>query len=190
MSWNHKGYEINVDSGGLFSAVVDEVTVTADSLEGIKHQIENETREVLKKRSLNLKVIAVITQLRDWRHKPEKEEPNKIHGFTLTGVNRTTADLQFAEKPPQGWGLASRHSSLNPVLPDTPANRDTLQDYLNVCEREAKLRAWMEEHRLTSGTFGRIEAARYNEILKRIEERYRKTAAVPKRPAEKKAGAK
>lgn len=162
--FQHKGFEIDIDDNGRFSATVGDMKISAKSLEEVKQGIDKEVAESTKERhKLALKIVGTVGTYRD---------DLEISRGVVTGINRTSRELQI-DPTPKGKEWKS-------VLPDTPENEELLRkiarlrvemDLLNSAATERAIGV----ERLGSRYYGRIDAATYPVVVKAISEQYSKS---------------
>jgi hypothetical protein len=167
MTFTHKSIRIDVRENGYFRALVADAELTSDSLAGIKVKIDAEIA-VTGKRALALPVVGVLTRLGR-----NVEDRKSVGRATLVGVNRTSRDLQFEGVP--------KECELDYALPDTPLNAATVRRWLDIDKEHSDLTLFFNEHRINPSGYGRIDMAKYEEILREVETNYAK--ATDRKPA-------
>jgi len=170
--WTYRGYEVQVAGDGSFYTVVDEERITAESLKLLRDRIDQAHSD--QKRSLGLAVV-VVTEDRN-----NDEVPHGICDGKLRGFSRTSRNL-LVDGIPKGF-TAER------VAPDTPANRQVLQEYVDArkafMDADERVRGII----LTVPGFGRVNGEpQYDELLKQLEEQYQERSMLtPKVKSRKK----
>jgi hypothetical protein len=160
MPWNHKGATINVTSHGTFETKIGDMEITATTLEEVKAQIDKLPKD---KREIRLPVVGRRSKEDSWRNKDAV-----VVRATLTGINRTSRELQF-EGIPQGYELRD-------VLPDNEDNYRFLGIYNKVKQVFDELSDLVLARQLKCEGYGRIDPARYDEILQTLEAKYQESA--------------
>lgn len=162
MSWQHKGYTIQINEKGEFTSQLsdDGLEVKASTLEEVKKLIETEAGK--KRRTLNIRVIGTLTNLNSWDSK-KRDREGEIFRSMVTGVNRTTGKLTFKDVPDK--------YTLDHVLPDKPGAMTLLEAWVAAKKQFDHLDAVLKTHRMDINySYGRIAVAEYDKKLDRVQE--------------------
>jgi len=151
--FTHKGIEIQVESSGKFVGVLEEATVSADSLDAVKLLIDKALTPEAK-RKLSLPVLGLMTKQ---SYFSSDEDGNTVHKAVLTGINRTSKDFLLTGIP--------KDKILRHVVPDTPGCRAVLEAFIAARKQMEKATKQLEELKLSTKGFGRLELANYSEAL-------------------------
>jgi hypothetical protein len=151
--FKHKGFNININTSGLFTATVNDVEVSEPTLQAAQAAIDRLTKGT--KETVALAICGIMSC------GPNGRKVQSVQSGTLIGLNRTTRDLQFTETPKDGdWSH---------ILPDSPGNHKLLQDYINAQEVLTTLRGEVEKRRIGIKGYGRINPAEYATILAELK---------------------
>ncbi len=160
MSWEHKGYKIDITDRGTFTAKVGEVDVMGYTLAEAKEKLEKEAVSAAK-RKLNLPVVGILTTRVN-----NGGTASKVFRSKLQGVNRTTREWQVDNTPAD--------ATVTDLLPDTEANLALLETYLEAKAHALSITNSIRVKSLAVGRgYGRIEVGDYEPILQAIEARYK-----------------
>src|SRR5579863_5647751 len=158
--FNYNGYEININNGGRFVTRIGDMELYAESLAGLKEQIDKEVKAAKTFRKLDLPVIGM--------------HDNALYIGKLTGIHRNTGDLQTDPKLPKGTGRYDSQPYLKSVLVDTPENRALITDinitqqHLDKLLREYRMLEFVRRGFVRQG-YGRVDAREYEARLTAIE---------------------
>jgi hypothetical protein len=160
--FTHKKVDIRVDGAGRFLANIADAELFADTLAAIKAKIDAEL-SATPKRTINLPVVGVVT-------KPGRDVSDKqtVGRATITGVNRTTRELQLDGLP--------KGCEMGYMLPDTPANVAIVERWLEVLAEHGRLYGMFKDRRIKPTGYGRIDITEYDAIVDEVLANYAKAA--------------
>ncbi len=159
----YKGVEINVDSYGIFSAQIGkdhDDEITAKTLEDLKGRIDRANSAEAKRIKVKLPAVGLLELVNYYDRARGRD--CELHAGNITGINRTTRDLQL-DNLPKGYKLDEET-----VLADTPENRKMLQQLIVA----RKLMDTVAKRRLWNGGYGRIDADEYGDKLDEIVKKH------------------
>lgn len=183
MSWTHKGVEIDVTVAGRFAAYVGEAEVSAATLIEAKELIDKELASQAKAKLTKLKLPVVGILFVDGSaaaygmSKTDFENLTKMRPYvfatSVTGINRTTRELQFNPALPKGTKLAY-------IIADTPQNRARSEAVMDLVLRFRAMESELQGVRLDVGIgYGRIDLPEYESRLTKLKERHAATSKLP-----------
>lgn len=158
--FSYKGFDIEVNSSGYFTATVDAVEFTKPTLIELRDALDAELKLVAQKVRLDLPIVGIRrTRLAGF--------DTQIVNDTIVGINRNSGSLSFRLNNDL-WLY---------ILPDYEANRQLLTAWKQATEHEQVLRKKVEACRLGSPTSGRISAESYAGWIDKLKQLYEQQSA-------------
>lgn len=179
MSWDFKGFKINVDNDGKFVARMDgsdgqPIELIADTLAAVRVKIDASLKTGLKFRKLELPVIGVMYK---GKYHNVSEDIIGISDAVLVGFNRNDRTLRVSYEPHPKHHQSSIDDE---VYADTPENRELLKEWIDISKRKEQLDVLVHSIQIDAPEghelgYGRVEPGDYEAGLRIIEQAYAKS---------------
>lgn len=153
--FTYKGFSININHKGQFVTVMGDLEIEADSLAEAQSSIDKELKGGVKK-NLSLPVVGRLVV---------RGVGSTFSVGTLTGVNRTSRDLQITA--PDGKAV-----TLEDVMADTESNRRLTARRIAAINENDKTKVVVENRLLKVRGWGRISAADYGKLIEEMEKKH------------------
>ena len=162
--FEHMGVKIDIDQSGHFIASIGDVAINKRTLSEAQEAIQKETAAQAKRQTLELAAVGLLHVGTGWG-----TAANVVGRTKITGVNRTTRNLQCTDTP-KGYEWRT-------VLPFSEANEKLLADWIASQKETERLWKMVRERSISASGSGRIEAEEYGDILKKVQASYDAAAA-------------